>query len=159
MKLHLPSQIHSTVCVFRMTDGLTSDSFAIEQLLWKQIGILPILKNYRSLLGHFHNPSVLSHWLCIIYTVHRKLVWFFLSYFSLSVLFCLFIWEFWLAWCLFFLCIFLVRYQIVVEIIHATTISTLPQLKKQKGKIIAQLRGSKSLKTRQIWCLYCNWNF
>lgn len=26
------------------------------------------------------------------------------------------------------------RYQIVVEIIHATTISNLPQLKKQKGK-------------------------
>lgn len=30
-------------------------------------------------------------------------------------------------------CTSLCRYQIVVEIIHATTISTLPQLKKQKG--------------------------
>lgn len=27
------------------------------------------------------------------------------------------------------------RYQIVVEIIHATTISSLPQLKKQKGAV------------------------
>lgn len=30
--------------------------------------------------------------------------------------------------------LFFCRYQIVVEIIHATTISSLPQLKKQKGK-------------------------
>lgn len=30
--------------------------------------------------------------------------------------------------------VFSCRYQIVVEIIHATTISSLPQLKKQKGR-------------------------
>lgn len=34
--------------------------------------------------------------------------------------------------------VFLCRYQIVVEIIHATTISSLPQLKKQKGTKILQ---------------------
>lgn len=47
----------------------------------------------------------------------------------------------------------LCRYQIVVEIIHATTISSLPQLKKQKGTKTLQFTNATKAK---MWeCNHC----
>lgn len=47
------------------------------------------------------------------------------------------------------------RYQIVVEIIHATTISSLPQLKKQKGTKTRQCTmATKWQRTEENVCMY-----